>query len=107
VRQAQIPTGEASPSTVRKRSKSLANVRLAVAAGDSTAQLAHELHSTQRRDREKLLDEIRSAGGNFLIQVPVQSSLAMKADLNIPWYKLRMIRRYTQYMVTYLVVNNN
>lgn len=70
-----------------------------MAAGDSTAQLAHELHATQRRDREQLLDEIKRAEGNILIQVPVQSSLAMKADLNIPWYKLRMIRRYTKYTV--------
>lgn len=76
-------------------------------AGDTTAQLAHELHSTERKEREALLDEIRKAEGNILIRVPVQSSLAFKADLNIPWNKLRMIRRYyyTKYTVVY--TNNN
>lgn len=61
VRQAQVPSGEASPSTVRKRTQSLGHVRLAVTAGDSTTQLAHELHAAQARDREKLLEEIRKA----------------------------------------------
>lgn len=61
----EVSTGEASPSTVRKRSQSLINVCLAVVFGDSTAQVAHELHLTQKRDRENILDEI---------QVPVQSS---------------------------------
>lgn len=93
MRQAQIPTGEAAPRTVRQRSQSLANVRLAMTAGDTTTQLAHELLSTEREDREKLLEDIKNADGNFLIRVPVQSSLAMKADLNFPWNKLRELRR--------------
>lgn len=92
VRHAQVPTGEAAPRTVRKRTQSLQNVRVTLTAGDSTAQLAHELKGKQREDREKLLEEMKRAGGNFHLQVPVQSSLAMKADLNIPWSKLRMIR---------------
>ena len=79
---------------------------MAVAAGDSTTQLAHELHSTERRDREKLLDEIRKVEGDILINVPVQDSVAMKTDLNIPWNKLRMIRRYT-ILMSYTVVTNN
>lgn len=92
MRQAQVPTGEAAPRTVRKCTQSLQNICLTMTAGDSTAQLAHELKGKQREDRERLLEEMKKAGGNFHLQVPVQSSLALKADLNIPWSKLRTIR---------------
>ena len=85
----------AAPRTVRQRSQSLENVRFALTAGDNTSQLAHELLAKQREDRERLLDGIKKAGGNLLVKVAVQDSLAMKADLNIPWSKLRDIRRYT------------
>lgn len=34
------------------------------------------------------MDEIRKVDGNFIVRVPVEASLAMKADLNIPWNKL-------------------
>ena len=93
MRQAQVPTGKAAPRTVRQRTQSLESVRLTLSAGDSTTQLAHELHAKQREDREKLLEEIKQAGGDIIVRVPVQTSLAMKADLNIPWNKLRTIRR--------------
>lgn len=44
-------------------------------------------HVTEHQDREKLHEKIR---GGILMRV---FSLAIKADLNIPWRKLRMIRR--------------
>lgn len=88
-----MPTGKAAPRTVRKRSQSLANVRLAVTAGDTTAQIAHEVMGQQRANREELLKELRKVDGNCLVRIPVQASLAMKADLNIPWYKLRIVKR--------------
>ena len=71
-------------------------------AGDSTAQLAHEVQGRQREEREKLLEELKKAGGNCLLCVPVQSSLAMKADLNIPWNKLRMIRMYSSIITVFV-----
>ena len=90
MRQAEVPSGEAAPRTVRQRSQSLANVRLAMTAGDTTTQLGYEI---ARQDREKLLEDIKKAGGDILINVPAPTSLAMKADLNLPWNKLREIRR--------------
>lgn len=93
VPQARVATGKAASRTVRKRSHSLANVRLAVAAGDTTAQLAHELHAERRADRAKLLEELRKADRDFHIRIPVRDSLALKADLNLPWNQLRTIRR--------------
>lgn len=98
VRQARVPTGKAASRTIRKRSHSLANVRTALSAGDDTSQFAHELHSSSRNaeDRQRLMDEIRHMGGKFLFQVSAESSVAMKADLNIPWNKMRAMRRYTE-----------
>lgn len=96
VRQAQVPTGKAAPRTVRQRTQSLENVRLTLTAGGTTTQLAHELQAKQREDRERLLEEVKQAGGNLIVRVPVQASLAMKADLNIPWNKLRIIRRWRE-----------
>lgn len=93
VRQAQVPTEEAAPRTVRERSQSLETVRMTVSAGDSTAQLGHEVQRKQEADRERLVEAIRKAGDKFRVVVPVQFSLAMKADLNIPWNKLRNIKR--------------
>lgn len=93
MRQAQIPTGQAASRTVRERSQSLTNVRFAISAGDTTTQLAHEVHASKRENRQELLDEIRKVDGNFLVRVPVQASLAMKADFNIPWNRLRDMRR--------------
>lgn len=93
MRQAQVPTGKASQTTVRQRSQSLTNVRLSLSGGDSATQLAHEVYTSQREDRQQLLDEIRKVDGNFIVRVPVEASLAMKADLNIPWNKLRIMRR--------------
>ena len=91
VSQAQVPSGKAAPRTIRKRSHSLANVRLAVSAGDDTTQLAHEIHTCSQDERKKLMEEIRRAEGSF--RISVEQSVALKADLSIPWSKLRVMRR--------------
>ena len=83
VSQAQLPSGKAA-----SRSQSLANVRLAVSAGDDTTQLAHEIHSCSQDERKKVIEE---AEGSFCISV--EQSVALKADLSIPWSMLRMMRR--------------
>ena len=91
VSQAQVPSGKAAPRTIRKRSHSLASVRFAVSAGDDTTQLAHELHGYRQEERRKLIEEIRRAEGGF--RISVEQSVALKADLSIPWSKLRIMRR--------------
>ena len=63
MRMPQVSSGEAAPRTVRQRTQSLSSVRLAMTAGDSTVQLAHELFSVQRQDREKLLEKIKKVDG--------------------------------------------
>jgi cystathionine beta-lyase/cystathionine gamma-synthase len=91
VSQAQVPSGKAAQRTIRKRSHSLASVRSAVSAGDDTTQLAHEVHSCHQEERKKLIEEIRRTEGGF--RISVEQSVTLKADLSIPWSKLRTMRR--------------
>ena len=83
VKQTQKPTRKVSPRTVCKQSHSLASVRLAISAGDCCTQFAHEFYACSN-DRTEVLEELRQTGGNFLIQIPADTSLASKANLNIP-----------------------
>ena len=91
VSQAQVPSGKAATRTIYKRSHSLANVRLVVSAGDDTTQLTHKIHTCSQDEREKLIEEIRRTEGSF--RISVEQSVALKADISIPWSKLRMIRK--------------
>jgi hypothetical protein len=67
------------------RNKSLGVIRDVISGGDSTSQLREELRSLDKAGREELL---RNAG-----DIPAEQGLAMKADLGLPWNKLRIIQR--------------
>jgi len=74
------------------RSKHLAALRQKVSGGDLSSariQLAHEIR--QNRDERDTL--LREAGITVPHETPAVDILAMKADLAIPWKKLRSIRR--------------
>ena len=66
----------------------MVKVRSITSAGDSSAQLAAEVKALSREDREKILGDIR-----LPILIPADFALALKADLSIPWNKLRALRR--------------
>jgi hypothetical protein len=51
-------------------------------------QMESELHMTPTEEREKLLHSIST------IHISAEHSLAMKANLQIPWNKLRLMRRW-------------
>jgi hypothetical protein len=50
--------------------------------------MQEEIRHLSREDRQSLL-----FSGGFTIDIPPEQGLAMKADLAIPWNKLRTIRR--------------
>lgn len=52
-------------------------------------QLCSELQSLTAEDRQKLLLD-----ASLPLSIPPDHALAMKADLSLPWAKLRVIRRY-------------
>ena len=78
----------ASTRSLRRRSLALKDLREKVSDGESSAlvQLSHEIKSCSYDERSKVLEEIQ---GEVVIEVPTEASLAMKADLGIPWRTMR------------------
>ena len=84
----RVPTANASKKTVKRRTTVLSSVRQFTSGGDSSKQLAAEIQSLTKSEREDLLHQAQ-----LPVVVPVDHALAMKADLAIPWTKLRILRR--------------
>ena len=87
----RIDSSESAEVTLRKRSMALVDMRTAVSGSKSGArrQLADELKHTSREERQSLLKL-----ANITPEIPAGEGLAMKAELAIPWNKLRHLRRY-------------
>ena len=88
---ARVSSSEASEATKIRRSRTLSMARSYMSGGDDSVQLQSELKCLTREERESVL-----AGANLPIVIPVDHSLAMKADLALPWAKLRIVQRYNQ-----------
>lgn len=69
--------------------------REAISGGRDGAsrQLQVEVKAMPKEDRQKLLEE-----AGFGIEMDATQVLAIKADLAIPWYRLRILRRYMYVM---------
>ena len=63
-------------------------MRKIIGGEDSSLVLHQELQSLTKDERSKLLVD-----AGLMIDIPREQGLAMKADLPIPWNKLRVIRR--------------
>ena len=84
----RVPTADASKRTVERRSEVLSAVRQIASGGDTSAQFAAEVKSLSQVEREDLLQQAQ-----LPVVIPADHALAMKADLGIPWTKLRILRR--------------
>ena len=82
------PTSKASSKTALRRNKVLSKVRDVVSASDSPSQLHSEIKCCNKDERQDIL---REAG--ITMDIPVEAGVAMKAELGIPWTKLRVICR--------------
>jgi len=103
VRRGRVTSSEASPKTIHRRCVEMSTVRAVVSGGSSSVLLQEEVHALNKEERQKLLTD-----GGFGIEIPAEKGLAMKADLAIPWNKLRIIRRYDLYeskLVLYAIVH--
>lgn len=90
----RIPSGNASASTIRRRSKQLHSQRLMLSGGDHVSQLASEIKHTAGKETQKaLLDLLFKDEKAVRVRISPEQSLAMKADLQIPWTKIRILRR--------------
>ena len=88
VPQCRVKTSEACPKTIQRRSHCLSNIRSAVSGGEAISQLQSELGCLPKDEREQLL-----RGAGLPVVIPTNHALALKADLSLPWAKLRIIRR--------------
>ena len=72
----------------KRQSATLQSIQELVSGNSPTAQFTSEARSTTERMAlfEELQDRVK-------IHIPVIESLAMKADLILPWNKLRIARR--------------
>ena len=92
---ARVSSATASTKTVRRCRGELEDIR-ATMSKDSQAQLRTEVRGLPSEERRKPLT---SAG--ITLDIPPEKGLAMKADLAIPWNKLRTICRYNTMSMYY------
>ena len=65
-----------------------------VSGGESIIQLSQEVAAQTSEQHDALLDELFKMPGKFIVHIPPAESLALKCDLQLPWAKLREMRRY-------------
>ncbi len=85
----RVRSSDASKWTLKRRTEGISRVRSITSGGDTTAQMVAEYKSLSKEERAKVLQE-----AGLPITIPTDHSLALKANLSIPWNKLRVIRRY-------------
>lgn len=91
-----VPSGKCSQETVRRRSNKIFIITERLSIGDTTVQMRNGTKAILKEERENLMKEAK-----FTVTIPPEQDLAMKADLKIPWIKLRVIRRYAHMYITY------
>lgn len=93
---ARVSTDEAAQQVVRRRSKEVSQYRAILSGGAASAQLHDEVAALSAEERQKLVDT------EFSVEIKSEDALALKADLMIPWKKMRTMRRYN---TTYTIKN--
>lgn len=83
-----MKSSEACTRTVSNRTKTLTHLRSSLSGGDSSVQLASEVKALTKEEREAVLQQ-----AHLPIHIPPNHALAMKADLALPWAKMRVISR--------------
>ena len=86
----RVATDKASQKTRHRRSLSLHTVREVVSGGSSSVQLLDEAKQCSSTERERLIEELQHG---LKVVIPASDLIAMKADLALPWSKLRVVRR--------------
>ncbi len=84
----RVSTSDASKRTVSRRSGVLNSIRELTSGGDSSSQLAAEVKALSKVEREALLQE-----ASLPVMISPCHALAIKSDLQMPWNKLRLLRR--------------
>lgn len=79
--------------------------------GSTIAQLLDEAKQQSLAEREQLIEQLQHG---VKVRIPASESLAIKANLGLPWNQLREARRYTWTTVgrtlqhhTYIIMYTN
>lgn len=86
---ARKPTGEVTQQTKRRRTETLNTLRDIMSGGDAKEQFKDELKTLTQEEKNLL---IREAG--LTQSLSEGQGLSLKADLDLPWHRLRKLRRY-------------
>ena len=71
------------------RTDDISRIHKVTSGGESPAPFQAEIRSLSKEQREQLLQQAQ-----LPVVIPTDHALDMKADLSLPWNKLRIIRRY-------------
>jgi hypothetical protein len=82
------PSSKASQKTVYRRTKAISAFRAVLTADDCASQLQREVKTLGKAERQELLK-----GAGITVDIPAEVALAMKAELSLPWARLRSVRR--------------
>ena len=88
VQSCRVRSSEASSKTICRQTRTLTNIRACISGGDSITQMQSEVKALTKEERETLLREAQ-----LPIEIPPNHALAIKADLAIPWEKMRKVSR--------------
>ncbi len=89
VRGCRVKSSEASSKTLSRRTQTLSQLRMTLSGGDTSTQLQSEIRALTAEERRAVLKD-----ANLPVEIPPDHALAMKADLALPWFKMRQISRY-------------
>ena len=89
VTRARVCSDEGAKQVVRRRSSEVAQYRAIVSGRSASAQLQDEVAALSTDECQRLVDT-----AEFSVEITPDDALALKADLMIPWKKMRTMRRY-------------
>ena len=87
----RVDSSQACKKTTRERTRQIGDHRHFVSGGSDSCQLQDEVKACTPAEREMILSCLQDGG--LSVAIPTEQALSMKADLNIPWSKLRIVRR--------------
>ena len=90
ITQPRAAVRQLSKHSRKHRVNEMSSTRAILSAESSTVIFETELKSLDRKEKERLL---KSAG--ITKGMTPEQGLALKADLGLPWNRLRMLRRYS------------
>ena len=84
----RVSSSNACNKTLLRRSAQLSQLRKVISGGETSTQFQSELRCLTRAEREDVLKD-----AHLPVVIPAEHALALKANLALPWAKLRSISR--------------